>query len=203
MSRLKTIGLGGSCVAMLALAGCASTSVQNSWVAPDAPEIAFDNTLVVFISSSETTRRAAEDQLVQRIGPDDAVASHTVISQSEVNNTEASQAAIAAGGFDGAVVMRVIDQSQELTYTPGMSHPGYYGGFNSYYGAGWADTGSVRTDTIVMVETNVYSVTDDKLLWSGVTKTMNPNDIGNAVDDIADAVSRELRRHGLVSQPTS
>jgi len=60
------------------------------------------------------------------------------------------------------------------------------------------DPGYLRTDTVVTVETNVFSVTDDKLLWSGVSETFNPNDVAKAVNDVADAVSEELRQQGLL-----
>ncbi len=116
-------------------------------------------------------------------------------------DSEVARATVDAGGFDGAVVMRVIGRDQQLTYQPGMSYPAHYGGFYSYYGYGWPavyDPGYLRTDTIVTVETNVYSVADDKLLWSGVSETMNPNHVARAVDDVANAVARELRRQGLV-----
>ena len=197
MFRLQMLGLG---VMVTVLAGCASTNITNSWVTPDAQPIAFEKTLVVFIHSSEAIRRIAEDRLAQRIGADRAVASHTLISQDEVRDTEAARAKVDAGGFDGAVVMRVIGRDQQLTYQPGMAYPAHYGGFYSYYGYGWPavyDPGYLRTDTIVTVETNVYSVADDKLLWSGVSETMNPSDVEKAVDDVADAVARELRRQGL------
>ncbi len=201
MFRLKTFGLGVASVAMMALMGCASTNITNSWVVPDAQPIAFEKTIVVFMNTSETVRRTAEDQLVQRIGADRAVASHSLISQDQVRDSEMARATVDAGGFDGAVVMRVIGRDQQLTYQPGMSYPAHYGGFYSYYGYGWPavyDPGYLRTDTIVTVETNVYSVADDKLLWSGVSETMNPNDVARAVDDVANAVARELRRQGLV-----
>ena len=58
--------------------------------------------------------------------------------------------------------------------------------------------GYLQSDTVVTVETNVYSVTDDKLLWSGVSETFNPSDVAKAVNDVADAASRELRRQGLL-----
>lgn len=51
---------------------------------------------------------------------------------------------------------------------------------------------------MVTIETNVYSVTEDKLLWSGISETFNPSDVAKVVNDIADAASRELRRQGLL-----
>jgi hypothetical protein len=82
-----------------------------------------------------------------------------------------------------------------------MTYPGYYGGFYGMYGYGWGaaySTGYLRTDTIVSVETNLYQLDGDKLLWSGVTETFNPNEITKMVNEIADTVSKDLRSRGLL-----
>ena len=59
-------------------------------------------------------------------------------------------------------------------------------------------TGYMRSDRFVSVETNVYSIEDERLLWSGVSQAFDPLDVGGTVDDVADAVSKELRRVGLL-----
>jgi len=150
-------------------AGCASTSIRNSWVAPDVQgPLDYDRILVVFMDPSEATRRAAEDALVTRLGADRAVASHTMFTTEQVQNAQNNQAEVRrqvqAAGIDGAILMRMVGEEQQLTYTPGMTYPSYYGGFYGYYGYGWGyaySPGYVSTNTIVSVETNVYSVLND------------------------------------------
>ena len=199
----RTIGL---VVLAAIVAGCGSTSIRNSWVSPNAqPGMDFEKILIVFMDPNEATRRAAEDALVERIGADRAVASHTMFSASEVQNAEQNEAAnrrkVEQAGIDAAVVMRMINEEQKLSYSPSMTYPSYYGGFYGYYGYGWGaaySPGYLRTDTIVSVETNLYSVTEDELMWAGVTETFNPNDAAKMVNEIADAVSKNLRDRGLV-----
>ena len=195
--RLLLMGL-----ACTVLPACASTSITNSWTDPGTTgPVSFARIIVVFMSGNESVRRTAEDALVQRVGPERAVPSYTIISQEEAQATDSSVDQLRAENFDGAIVMRVISRDQELSYSPGMTYPGYYRGFYGYYGYGWPvvyDPGYLRADTVVTVETNVFSVTDDKLLWSGVSETFNPNDVANAVNDVADAASEELRRQGLL-----
>ncbi len=184
------------------LSACASTSFTNSWKDPGTTgPVSFDRVVVVFMSGNESVRRIAEDALVARAAPGQAVASYTIISQEETRDTESASAKLRAANFDGAIVMRVISRDQELSYSPGMTYPSHYRGFYGYYGYGWPtvyEPGYLRSDTVVTVETNVYSVTDDKLLWSGVSETFNPSDVAKAVNDVADAASRELRRQGLL-----
>jgi hypothetical protein len=75
----------GVVVLLATVAGCASTTIRNSWVAPDVQgPLDFDKTLVVFMDPNEATRRAAEDALVARVGSDRAVASHTMFTAQEV-----------------------------------------------------------------------------------------------------------------------
>jgi hypothetical protein len=50
---------------------------------------------------------------------------------------------------------------------------------------------------IVRVETRLYSVAEKKLLWAGVTRTLNPHDLVDLVEEIARAVGDELETQGL------
>ncbi len=196
----------GLVVLLATVAGCASTSIRNSWAAPDVQgPLGFQKILVVFMDPVETTRRAGEDALVERIGAERAVASHTMFTTQQVQNAQneaAVRAGVDAAGIDSAIVMRMVDETQELNYTPGMSYPSYYGGFYGYYGYGWGaaySPGYMTTNTIVSVETNLYKLDGDELVWSGVTETMNPSDIAKTVNEIADAVGDNLIQRGLIS----
>jgi hypothetical protein len=193
-------------VLLATLVGCASTSIRDSWTAPDIEgPLEYDKLLVVFMDPNEATRRAAEDAMVERIGADRAVASHTLFSASEVQNASDNEAAVRrkvqGEGIDAAVTMRMVNEQQKLSYTPGMSYPSHYGGFYGFYGYGWGyaySPGYLRTDTIVSVETNLYDVDDNMLVWAGVTETFNPDDVAQMTNEIATTVAQDLRRRGLI-----
>ena len=203
---LRPARVTGALVLAALIAGCGSTSIRESWTAPNAGPIEFEKILVVFMDSNEGTRRAAKDQLVSLIQGADAAASYTLFTSSEVANAEANEAAIRrkvdAEGFDGAIVMRSVSETQKLSYTPGMAYPANYGGFYGYYGYGWGmaySPGYLRTDTIVSVETNVYDLNaDDGLVWAGITETFNPSDTAKMAREIAQVVSKQLREEGLI-----
>ncbi|MGD8330814.1 MAG: hypothetical protein PVJ49_15405 [Acidobacteriota bacterium] len=194
-------------VLLVLLAGCLATSVRDSWVAPDVQSpLDFEKILVVFISPDAARRNSAEDALVARLGADRAVASHTILSGDLVQNAQANEQAIrsqvSGQGFDAAIVMRLVNQEQQLTYTPGMVYPAYYGGFYGYWGYGWGaaySPGYLSTDTVVSVETDLYSLEPDKLLYSGITETVNPSQVTQMVDDIATAVEQDLRKRRLIN----
>ena len=199
---LRNTGVLLAVVGVVAITACAaSTRITSSWTDPSPGSLEFNRTLVVFMSANEGIRRTAEDQLASLIERSEAVASYTMFPGDTGLDEASAKAAISDAGYDGAVVMRIISRDQQLTYTPGMSYPANYGSFWGYYGYGWGsvyDPGYLSTDTIVTVETTVYSIRDDKLIWSGVSETFNPNNAESLVDDVARAVARELEREGLI-----
>ena len=87
-------------------------------------------------------------------------------------------------------VMRLIASEERVSYMPGHYEYGW-GRVISY------DPGYTRIDQIARIETSLYSVTQGKRLWSGVTRTLNPSDVPGLVEEVARAVGRELEAQGL------
>ena len=85
-------------------------------------------------------------------------------------------------------------------YGPGWGGAGgFYGGF---YGYGWGGAyggSTIRTDTIVYVETLVYDLTSDELLWAGQSSTMNPSKADKMVKELVDEAAKEMRKQGLLT----
>ena len=59
----------------------------------------------------------------------------------------------------------------------------------------------MRTDTIVSVETLVYSLAQDKLVWAGRSTTTNPRQVGPFVQELTAKVASELKKVGLIGKP--
>jgi hypothetical protein len=193
-------------VALSTVAACASTSVRDSWTAPDVQgPLDYDKVLVVFMTDRESTRRAAEGAMVNRVGNAEAVASFTLFTTEQVRNAEGNENAIRqrlrSEGIDAAIVMRLVDEKEQLNYSAGMTYPTPYRGFYGFYGYGWGmaySPGYMSSSTIVSVETSVYDLDADKLVYSGLTETVDPSEVARLVNDIADAVTNDLRSKGLI-----
>jgi hypothetical protein len=52
----------------------------------------------------------------------------------------------------------------------------------------------------VSIETLIYSLNNDKLLWAGTSRTSNPAGLSSLVDEVADAVAREVVKEGLIAR---
>ena len=203
MHRLTTCTL--ALTAALAAAGCATTTFSSIWKAPDVPQIVLSGQKVaaVVMVPDDGTRRAAEEALAAELTKRGAagVASYTFLSGQDLKDEAAAKAHLQQAGMQGVVIMRVVSQDQSVTYSPSTWSRGYYPSFGGYWGYGWGavySPGYIRTDTIVNVETLVYSLTADKLLWAGVSGTTNPSRVDAFVTEIVDEAAKEMRKSGLL-----
>jgi hypothetical protein len=169
----------------------------TSWKEPGVGPLAFHKVLVVAPAKDPSMRRTAEDELVSQIHYAQAVPSYSFISDSEVENQQAVEARAAAAGFDGMVLMRVVSVDREASWVPGAWSGPYY----AYgYGYGGYGGGYMQVDTYVRVETNVYSLPAQRLVWASASRTTDPGSVRSLVSDTAHAVAKEMRKQGLLPQ---
>lgn len=203
------------------LASCGSnTTIVDSWRDPNTTisQEHFKKILVVALIQNETNRRVAENTVVA-IDPTLFYPSYDLYDQSEVNLTAEQKTAILNNeGYDGVVTMRLVDKNTDVTYVPGTTtyagYGGYYGGMYGPYGGGFGgwygaygtayyDPGYYQENQNYIVETNVFSVKSNKLLWTGTTKTVDPTDVSSTVTNIMHAVIDNMRQDGTIPPKSS
>ena len=193
-----------SALVMASLISCGpSTKIVKTWMEPGTSVTAGapNKTLAIAMVKDETSRHIIEDLMVKRLNGS-AVASYTILSPDALkeHNEESLTQKLTQGNFTHVLLMRLADLEKETTYTPGTTAV-YYGGYGRYYGHGagfYSTPGYYSTDKNYFVETTVYSVGPNKLLWTGTTKTVNPGKIDKAVNEIADVVSAKMKKDGFL-----
>jgi hypothetical protein len=198
MKKLVILG----CISLFMLS-CGSTSIEKSWHEPGMTisNSAENKTFVIALVKDETSRRIIEDILVQRLNKN-AEVSYNAISLAMLKNANvnALDDELRKGKFTHVLMMRLADIEKETSYVEGTSSL-YYGGYGRYYsyGAGFYSTpGYYTTDKNYFVETTIYSVNQDKLIWSCTSKTVNPTNIDKTVNEIADVVAERMRKDGFL-----
>ena len=96
--------------------------------------------------------------------------------------------------------MRPVSKDKRTTYNPGTWMNPYYSTFWGYYGYGWGSMyipGSVEQDTIIVVETTIYSIPRNQLVWAAVSETKNPKTLQRFVEDLVKESVKELHKQGL------
>jgi hypothetical protein len=195
------------CGAALSLSACGTTTFTSTWRAPDAQRVdpLGKKIAALVIYGDKKRRRDAEVYLSQELTLRGAqgVAAYTLIGLDEPKVDYASER-FKEAGVEGVVVMRLIGHDQHTIVDPGGWSGTAYGSFGSYYssyGVGVSySTGSVQTDTVVTIETLVYSLKQDKLLWAGTSRTSNPEGLQSLITAVADGVASEVARDGLVAR---
>jgi hypothetical protein len=185
------------------LAGCASTTIEKSWKDPNASVTRSNENkcLVLAMVKDESSRRVIEDELVKRFN-NRAVVSYSILTADmmKVIKEESLRNILERDNFTHILMMRLVDVEKETSYVQGSS-VGFYGGYGMYYGYGagyYSNPGYYTTDKNYTVETTVYSINPDKLLWTGTTKTVNPSKMDKAVSEIADALTNKMVSDGFL-----
>ena len=185
---------------------CSSTKIVSSWREPNK-EITINNldkVLVVALFKSETNAHKAEDQMVGYLKGKGIQSYNYFTSSFNKKNEEAIRTKIKNDGFDGAVTMRLIDVDKEKIYIQSETnfYPEYYRDFSGYYFNRWnysKTPGYYSTTKIFTVEINVYSIKMDKIIWSALTETTNPDGLKKMTDEIAKVVYKQMVKEGFVN----
>ncbi len=53
---------------------------------------------------------------------------------------------------------------------------------------------------MITLETLIYSIDKDELLWAGRSESTSPKDIRKFVKELVDAAGKEMRKAGLVKK---
>jgi hypothetical protein len=208
-SRAVLIVAGVFAFQAIALGASAGTKFNTTWKAPDAQAMALkpgDKVIATVIHKDVSVRRGSEMSLVMELNKRGltALPAYSIVPDEYMKDKEKAKALVDKTGAVAVVVLRVTGKDQEVTSTAasaiymGPSYGSYWGG---YYGFGWSmayDPGYVRTETSLFIETLVYDLKQDKLVWAGSSSTTNPKRVDSLVRDVVGKVANELKKQGVI-----
>lgn len=192
LTKLAAIALAGS-----AFVACApTTTLEQTWTMAGARnEPPLQRVVTVFTSDNITIRRAGEDQLARDLREKgvEATPSYSILASNEVAESDATRSKLRSLGFDGLVVMNVVERYQQLEYSPAS----YDWGWGWGWGYGYSGYGAAPyTETVVRIETRAYSLRTNQLVWSALTRTEG-EEANKLIDDTSEVVAGALTRRGL------
>ncbi len=188
----------------------AKTKFKTAWKSPEATQITLepgDKVLAMVISAHDDSRNGAEAALAAELKKRgvEAIPAYTVIPKSVIQDEDKARPYVEKAGCKYAVIMRVVSQEKDIKgsgpmYTAVYTAP-YYGGlYGGYWGFGWGmaySAGNMQIDTKVSVETLVYDLGTDKLIWAGMSETVNPSTALKFIKELVNEVGKEMRKQGL------
>ena len=194
-------------ICTLISASCSSTRITSSWSEPDKTVTIskVNKVLVVALFKNETSRRKAEDQMAGYLNGKGVVSYNYLDNNFDKQNELALMEKIKADGFDAAVTMRLVDVDKEKTYTPGYTsvYPANSMNFSRYYFRSWSyysTPGYYSTTKTYTIETKVFSIKEDKIIWSGLTETTNPDGVERLTEEVTSVVYKKMLKEGFISK---
>ena len=189
------------------------TTFKSTWKAPNAQPVHFQGQKVVALVMNPdlAVRRGAEDELARQITLHGAmgVPAYTLVAVDDVKDKELAKAAFEKAGILGVVSMRVVSKDKELSAAGGTNwilpaYGAFWGtdGSVGYYGYGWGGAyvpSYVSTDNIVGVETLVYSLLQNELVWAGESETTKASNVNVLIQQLVQGTIKEMKEQGLMS----
>ena len=183
----------------------AKTKFQSVWKSPDAASVSLAGQKVaaLVIDKDDSLRVAGEEALVRELNARgmQGVASYRMVPKEELQSADKARVWFEKAGVQGVVAFRVVNDQRRKTYVPSTWSNPYYTSLWGYYGYGWGavyDPGYVRDERIISLETLIFSVPKNSLVWAGLSETENPKDGQKVVAEVVKEAVNEMRKQGLL-----
>ncbi len=199
---------------VLGIAACSSqTQLYERWNDESYTGPKLQKVLVLGVFKDDIQRRAFESTFVKEVNVEgkQAIAGYTQMpEQDDFDSKEKILAVVKKIGVDSVLITSfkgIIEKQREVAprvdYIPrmGMSYGRYGYGYRGYYGSTYEAVyrpGYTITDSIVQLETRIYSVKSEKLVWAGKTKSVNASSGEEVVKELVQLVVKDMKISGLI-----
>jgi hypothetical protein len=170
----------------------------------DAASVTFAGKKVagLVISQDDSLRVAGEEALVRELTARglQGVATYRIAPKEELQNPERAKVWFEKANVEGVVAVRPVSADNRTTYTPATWVNPTYSTLWGYYGYGWGSVyipGRTERETVVVVESTIYSVPRNQLVWAAVSETRNPKDLRQFIEELVKESVNELQKQGL------
>ncbi len=184
----------------------AADKFKSVWKAPDIVGMlgfAGKKVVAVVMTGDQNLEVAGEEALTRELTSRgvNGVAAYRAIPREELQDKDKAKAWFTRTKVEGVVVMRVLSSEHEVTYRPDMWVTTSYSTLWSYWGYGWTSVyvpGGSKNNLYITVETLIFDVAKDKLIWAGVSDKTNPKNVQRVVGELVTEVISEMKKDGLV-----
>lgn len=184
---------------------CAGTELTHKQINEAFRGKPVSNILVIAITGNEDSRRSFERQFVAQLKSAgvEAISSEDAIPMPADLEMKKETILDAVNQFenDAVIITHLIDKEEKEVYTRGgETQRGYYGFYHSRYRYSYArDPGYSSTSKTLRLETNLYDVKTEKLIWSGQSKTLSKDSKYQIINDVIKVVITDLQNNKLIS----
>ena len=191
-------------IVMAVVVVSAAPEFKSVWRSPEAAKVSFAGKKVaaLVITQDDSLRVAGEESLVTELTARgiQAVATYRMAPKEVLQSAESARGWFEKANVEGVVALRPVSSEKRISYNDSLWLSPSYNTFWGYYGYSYSSVvviGGVDRDTVITVESLIFSVPLNKLLWAGVSETRNPKTLQKFVEDLVKESVKELQKQGL------
>ena len=182
---------------------CSGTKLTEKQIDDNFHGKPVSDILVIAITGNEHNRRIYEQKFVVHLKSFgiEAVSSEEAIPMPPDLKMEKEVILNAVDQYenDAVIVTHLIDREIDAVYTRGRNGLRGLHGFSRRRYSYTYDPGYSSTSITFRLETNLYHVKTDKLIWAGESKSWGKGSHGQIVDDVIKAVINTLHENKLIA----
>ena len=186
-----------------------TTEIIGEWSEDEYKTGSIDKLLILGIVDQKKPllKRKFEDGLVDAFNSSgiDAVASMDYIPYDEIIDSTTFEKYFSDLEIDAVLVSRLVGVDKERKVKAGYAYVipynSYYGFYGHYYVAvQYANSSSYLSKNVVVVlETNLYETKDKKLIWSGISETIDPDKASDVIKSLGAVLADKLSSEGFLA----
>jgi len=190
----------------LIFSACTTTKLSLVWHDASFQKGPIRKILVIGMTDKDGQRRAFEYQMAkqfQNAGVSATPSAGKINIGANVSKDELV-AQIRTMDVDSVIVSRLLGVETETQVTPPtMSYVPETATFGRYYATAQREVynpGYTTEYKVFKIETNIYSVETEGLIWAGTSSTTDPLSPETMIESIASAVIKDLQKNKLIEK---
>ena len=186
-----------------------STDLIGQWSDDQYKNKSIDKIVVlgIFAPDKPLLRRRFEDGISKAFNDAgvEATPSMDIVSYKEKIDTAMVEENFVGKGYDAVIVSRLVELDKDRKVQAGYAYTIPYGNYYGFYGYYYAavayanSSGYLSKSLSVVLETNMYSTHDKKLIWSCVSETIDPDKVSDVVSSFGDVLVNTLEKEGFLA----
>ena len=192
------------------ITACSNTKITSVWMDQKKEGTSFNDILVIGIAEEEHNRRLFEEAFTTQLNAagTEGEVSYRILPEGITINRDTVAEAIDGKDIDAVIVTHLVSVKEETVYRQNMDYRptyGYYNGLYSYYphvNSYVHQPGYYTTHDVVLLETNLYEVKSEELVWSAQSRSFAPESAQEVIDDLVRLVIKDLKEKALIKPKT-
>ncbi len=207
--KAKAITLAALLIAAVSWTAFGGVKFVKTWTNPEAQASNWQGKKVAVFARTllNPNREQAEKAMVRELAQRGAqgVPGYKLVPPELEKDRDGVKRILTDAGIAGAVVLRIAGFDQQTVVTGAAAYNVVSGSttFSGYWDSGTVvgfTPGRVDEKATVMVECLIYALDQDKLVWSGISKVVNPGEVDKVIKSLANSIGSEVRKAGLVKR---